>query len=244
MANINYQIGQTKHSIPRADSAASGTKVLAEGIKQLQERIEAEKNSQSTTEIKLDNSNKVNFPGFPYIFEALGEKILVSIDVFKSGYECMTCKGTKTLSSKCYCEAEGHPGLKYSEDDIIEIKETLGEDIGMARAVLVCGECNGDYASLRKESICPECKGLGALLVLPEDSKKLPTTGVVVSRGKYCTRTDFSVGDRIVFGPYAGNMIPTKAGLMFKIMDETQAWCKIEGGEDLGAFDFVIQEKD
>lgn len=244
MGNINYQIGQTKHSIPSPSAASSGTKVLAEGIRQLQERIDAEKAATNTTELTLDNSNKVSFPGFPYKFEALGEKILVSIDVFKSGYECRTCKGKKIVESVCDCEAGNHAGLKYSEADILYIKETLGEDIGMARAQLVCPECNGEYKDFRKGETCPECKGLGALLVLPEDSKKLPTTGVVVSMGKKCTREDFKIGDRILFGPYAGNMIPTKAGLMFKVMDEVQAWCRIEGGEDLAAFDFIIQEKE
>lgn len=237
--DITYAVGGRTQKI-----SPSGTEVLAAGIKQLQERIDEENKAVSSTEIVLDESNEVKFPGFPYIFESLGEKILVSIDIFKSGYECKECRGAKKISYLCPCEKNGHAGLKYSEDDLSAIRASLGEDVALAREGLVCPECNGEYESARGERTCTECKGLGVLLHIPDTSKNLPTTGVVVSRGKYCMRNDFKVGDRILFGPYAGNMIPTKAGLMFKIMDETQAWCKIKGGEDLAAFDFIIQDKE
>lgn len=240
----DYMVGQTKHSIPSKTSAASGTSVLAEGIRQLQERVEAENASKSLTEVKLDSSNKVSFPGFPYLFEAIGEKILVSIDVFKSGYECKFCKGTKTVQKICSCEAFGHAGLKYDEEEIEEIRKSLGDEVANARAALLCPDCNGHFEEQRSTETCPECKGIGHMIILPDESKKLPTTGVVVSMGEACSKKRFKIGDRILFGPYAGNMIPTKAGLMFKILDENQAWCRIEGGEDLAAFDFVIQEKE
>jgi hypothetical protein len=54
---------------------------------------------------------------------------------------------------------------------------------------------------------------------------------------------NFDIGDRILFGPYAGNMIPTKAGTVFKILDWNQAWCRIDGAEDLGAFDFITLDE-
>jgi len=165
-------------------------------VKGMMERIDAENEIKSTVKITLDKSNKVSFPGFKYLFEALGEKVLVSIDVYKSGYECQKCKGKKTVV------------------------------------------VNGLILN------CDACDGKGAILHLPDDSKKLPTTGVVVSMGRDCNqeKLGYKVGDRIIFGPYAGSMIPTKAGLMFKIIDASQAWCTIEGGEDLAAFDFILQE--
>jgi co-chaperonin GroES (HSP10) len=222
--------------------ATSGQATLAKGIVELQKRVEEEKAAASTTEVKLDGTNKVSFPGFEYKFEALGRKILVSIDIFKSGYECKMCKGAKKLQEKCLCETLDRPGFKYSSSHLEEIENSLGLEVANVRRGTVCPICNGDYLSQRRDLDCPECKGQGALLVLPETSKQLPTTGVVVSKGYKCKRTDFKIGDRIVFGPYAGNMIPTKAGLMFKILDEVQAWCKIEGGDDLAAFDFVVQD--
>jgi len=244
MSEINYAVGETKHSIHRPGSPASGTETLAAGVIQLQERIDAENAAKSTTEILLDNSNEVSFPGFPYKFEALGEKILVSIDVFKSGYECRKCKGKKSVHVLCNCEENGHAGVKYGKEELQTIEESLGKEVANARVNMPCPECNGDYVSLRRDETCPECKGLGALLHLPDNSKNLPTTGVVVSMGSSCDpeKLRFKAGDRILFGPYAGSMIPTKAGLMFKILDASQAWCKIKGGEDLAAFDFIIQD--
>jgi len=219
------------------------SETLAKGIVELQKRMEGEKAEASLTTVKLDGTNKVSFPGFEYKFEALGEKILVSIDIFKSGYECKTCLGKKVVNESCECEQHDRPGYKYSNDHLDSIFESLGKEVSDVRLETKCPLCNGDYISRRNTKDCPECKGVGALLVLPDTSKQLPTTGVIVSKGKYCTRTDIAIGDRVVFGPYAGSMIPTKAGLMFKILDESQAWCKIEGGEDLAAFDFVLQDE-
>lgn len=220
--------------------------VLAEGIKQLQERVEQEKRENSAQTITLDKSNKVSFPGYAYKFEASLEKIIVSIDIFKSGYECKTCKGSMKLTEKCPCETTDRPGKKYTNDQLDEVFKTLGETAYRQRAEMTCSTCEGDYEAHRKEITCPECNGRGGLLVLPETSKNLPTTGVVVSMGADCKKhnINYKLGDRVLFGAYAGQMIPTKAGIMFKIMDCTSVMCKIEGGEDLAAFDFVIQEQD
>jgi co-chaperonin GroES (HSP10) len=239
MANkdIVYQMGDKEMRL-----SPSGTELLAEGIKQIHSRVEKENQAKASIEVILDNSNKVAFPGFPYKFEALGEKILVSIDIFKSGYECKICKGKKVIKYFCPCELNGHKGLKYSDDDLKTVAATLGEDIALARQNLVCPECNGEYELKREEKNCEDCKGLGTLLHIPDISKNLPTTGIVVSIGSACKGLSYKIGDRILFGPYAGSMIPTKAGLMFKIIDATQAWARIEGGEDLSAFEFIIQE--
>lgn len=169
-----------------------------QALKEIFERAEAENKAKSAQEIKLDNSNKVSFPGFPYTFEALHEKILVSIDIFKSGYECKECKGTGKIETK------------------------IGREAGFID--------------------CASCNGRGALLVLPENSKNLPTTGVVVSMGRIAKeKADYKIGDRILFGAYAGTMIPTKVGLMFKYMDWNLGVLRIEGAEDMAAFDFILQ---
>jgi hypothetical protein len=176
-----------------------GHNALASGVKEILQRTEAENLAKSSQEIILDDSNKVSFPGYPYVFEALGEKILVSIDIFKSGYECRECQGKKVVE------------IKQGRESVFET--------------------------------CPACKGVGATLVLPDTSKNLPTTGVVVSIGfkaKELINGNYKCGDRILFGPYSGNMIPTKAGLMFKVMDWNAPWTRIKGADDMGAFDFIV----
>jgi len=220
--------------------------ILVEAAVEVLERTEKEKEDLSTQELQLDGTNKIRFPGYPYIFEALGEKIIVSIDVFKSGYECKVCKGKKRIKSVCECEKNEHPGLRYSIEEIDIVRSSISDEIAQARSQMACLECKGDYVAARHDSICPSCKGIGAVLVLPETSKNLPTTGVVVSMGSQCNKEKlgYGIGDRILFGPYAGSMIPTKAGILFKILDAANAWCIIEGAEEMGQFDFILQDSE
>jgi hypothetical protein len=216
--------------------------ILGAGVAQIMQRMEVEQRATSAQEIVLDKSNKVSFPGYPYVFEALGEKILISIDVFKSGYECKLCKGTGRIKRQCECVTCGHPGKKYSSEQIADIRIDLGDSVADARALMNCPECDGEPSVNESNAICEACKGHGALILLPDASKNLPTTGVVVSMGKEArAKADFGIGDRILFGPYAGNMIPTKAGLMFKYMDWNLGSIKIEGADDMAAFDFILQ---
>jgi co-chaperonin GroES (HSP10) len=233
-----------EHVVP--DGTPMALEGLATGVKQLMDRIEKEKEDLSAQELILDDSNEVSFPGFSYKFEASIEKIIVSIDVFKSGYECKVCKGKKKIEVLCSCEAGGHAGLAYGDEEIKAIKESLGNDVADARKTLSCRICSGDYVSKRHTDICTACKGKGAMLILPDDSKNLPTTGVVVSIGSQVPmdKINYKVGSRVLFGPYSGSMIPTKAGLMMKIMDWNSVMCRIKGAEDLAAFDFILQEGD
>jgi co-chaperonin GroES (HSP10) len=195
----------------------------------------------SVKDLVLDGSNKVSFPGFPYTFEGLGERIIVSIDLAVTGYECKTCKGRKRIKHQCECVTCGRSGRKYSLEEIAQISNTLGSAASEARKDIPCSECGGDYKSVEKDELCPDCKGVGATIIIPKTSKNLPQTGVVVSMGAEAkAKAAFKVGDRILFGQYAGGMIPTKAGLMFKYMDWQNALVKIEGAEELAAFDFIL----
>ena len=79
--------------------------------------------NENAQEIVLDGSNKVSFPNFPYLFEALNEKVLVSLDQYKSGYECKTCKGKGTVINECECAKHDRPGMKYTEQQSSDIQE-------------------------------------------------------------------------------------------------------------------------
>lgn len=158
--------------------------------------------NENAQEIKLDGSNTVEFPGFPYKFTALGEKILVSLDQYRSGYECVRCKG---------------------KGKILDLQP--------------------DGSGLLIE--CPECQGKSVReggLIIPDTSKVIASSGIVISMGleaqKKCT--EYKIGDRILFSVHAGSLIPTRTGLGLKQMDWYQAWVKVDGADDLSAFDFVI----
>ena len=196
---------------------------------------------KSSSEIVLDGSNKVTIPGYAYTFEALGERILVSLDIPLSGYECKTCLGKKRIKYQCECVTCGRAGLKYTSEQIESLRKDLGHSVADARASFVCPECGGDPDRVAKDEVCPECKGVGGRVWIPRSAKEFPTTGVVVSMGSIAReKAEFKIGDRILFGFQAGTMIPNKAGLPFKYMDYYNGAIKIEGAEAMAAFDFVL----
>jgi co-chaperonin GroES (HSP10) len=219
--------------------------VGAAGLAEMMKKTDAERARLSSLEVVIDSSNKISFPGYPYKMEALGEKILVSIDVFKSGFECKACNGKGKLDQECTCVSAGRAGKKYSESQLEDVRVSLGEAIALSRAESVCPNCKGDFQSFSRHVECSACKGHGVTLFIPETSKNLPTTGVVVSMGRVAQeKADFKRGDRILFGAYAGDMIPTKLGLMFKCMDWNLAKAVIEGAESMNAFDFILHEEE
>lgn len=201
--------------------------------------------NKDAQEIILDGSNKVSFPDYPYLFEALNEKILVSLDQYKSGYECKTCKGKGTVLKKCDCTSTDRPGFKYSKVQLADITESLGPDISLARTSLPCPDCKGDPESVQQVITCPTCDGKTGLLIIPDTAKMIASSGVVVSMGKVAReKADFKIGDRILFSVHSGSMIPTKSGVHFKQLDWYQAWIRVEGAEELGAFDFIINPEE
>lgn len=198
----------------------------------------------ANTVVVQDGSNKVSIPGFPYIFSAKWDNILVSVDIYKSGYECKECKGVGRIKSHCSCEDTDRPGFRYTNSQLEEFQNTLGVIVTDTRAHILCPSCSGDYITHRVDAPCAACGGKGALIYIPDQSKVLPTTGVIVSVGS-SANPEFKCGMRVLFGAYTGVMIPTKApGIAFKVIRDIQILCEIEGGEDMAAFDFVIPDKE
>lgn len=215
----------------------------AKELVERQVRVTQTKNIQ----VYDDGSNEAAIPGFPYRFKACGDHILVAVDVFKSGYECKECKGKGEMKVKCVCDGSSRPGFKYDQRQVDEYAQTLGPDQADGRALMKCSSCQGDYESQRKVIPCAECGGKGALLHLADQSKALPTTGVIVSLGARVNKGEdvFHVHDRVLFGAFTGVMIPTKApGVVFKVMREHEVLCTIKGGEDMAVFDFVTIDTD
>ena len=213
----------------------------SEQIKEMLERAEKEERSRATTELKLDSTNKATFPGFPYSLEATQDRLLVVIDVFKSGLECKNCGGTGKTSFRCVCEGHDRPGYKYSRAVLASFQDQMVSD---ARSMVKCSECQGDWESHHADMVCDACKGKGAILFIPDEAKKLPTTGVIVSVGPtVLDKKSYSLGKRVLFSPYSGHFIPTQAKVLLKVIDEAQVLLKVEGGEDLGSFEFILEEE-
>jgi hypothetical protein len=112
--------------------------------------------------IKLDGTNvaMINLGEFSYGIEALGERVLVQVDKFRTKYECKDCEGLGRIISLCECESEGHAGKSA------------------ANPMRVCSKCQGDFKSSRVSAICETCKGRGATFFIPDSQRALPTTGI------------------------------------------------------------------
>lgn len=135
--------------------------------------------------------------------EAIEDRILILIDKFRSGYECKDCAETGIYIS-CECERASHPG-----------KNRLGG---------ICKYCDGNYQE-RKGRTCPSCKGTGSTVIMPENARAIPTSGVIVSIGPKCTTR--SIGERVLFGAHTGYYLPFKGNAKIRVMREDEPMCKI-----------------
>lgn len=140
-------------------------------------------------------------------FWALGDRILIEEDKFRSGYECETCEGT----GRTPCQACKGSGAS---------SRTKG-----AR----CSTCEGIGATT-----CVSCAGKGGLLVAPDTAQRRPTTGKVVSTGPDCQT--LTVGDSVLYSNFAGYVIDLdRAGrkVSLRILHEPEILCALEGQLEL-----------
>lgn len=89
-------------------------------------------------------------------FWALGDRVLIEEDPFRSGYECTTCEG------KCRVKCPSCHGTQAKEN---------GKK---------CSECE------EGRILCPSCGGKGGIIVTPDIAQRRPTSGTVVSAGRKC----------------------------------------------------------
>jgi len=150
--------------------------------------------------------------------EAIENKILILIDKFKSGYECKDCEETGIFKS-CECERRGTPG-RYTVGNIDR----------------ECRICDGKYEEMRGKTCLP-CKGTGTTLIIPENSKAIPTSGVIVSTGPLCKTRKIS--ERVLFGAHTGYFLPFKGNAKIRCMREDEPLCLIyslDSNKTLGDF--------
>lgn len=154
--------------------------------------------------------------------ECMGDNIIVIEDRWRSGYECSMCDGNCYLDEPCpVCNGE-------IRDDYI------------------CSACypinqrqNPDFIAQRGKKLCPKCNGLGATIVAPQESKRRPSSGTVVSTGPeviYDERgnilpSHFRIrrGDRVLYTMFAGTVITLKQKEDIRIMHSHEVYCKIYG---------------
>jgi co-chaperonin GroES (HSP10) len=169
-----------------------------------------EENKMSTDNLRENNyeiyeADKLNASQWAVIngteaLRAIGHRILVLEDQFTSGYECKACGGTGHTEEKCkYCN--GTTFYKSNPD-------------GGA-----CPDCEVGTSDGRKSlgyKICPTCKGKTGILVIPDEAKRRPVTGKILSKGKDVT--EFEVGAHVLYTNYTGTDFELKGGVKLRIM--------------------------
>lgn len=147
--------------------------------------------------------------------EAIEDKILVLIDKFKSGYECKDCNETGTYAG-CECTRRGSFGTKENGKICAFRDACARQQLG---------------------TTCRTCQGTGTTLIMPENARAIPTSGVIVSVGPLCKSR--KITERVLFGAHTGYYLPFKGVAKIRVMREDEAMClihAINNNEVLGDF--------
>lgn len=148
--------------------------------------------------------------------EAMFDNVIIEEDKFRHGYECKTCDGV------------GHTGVPCKVCNGSKTRPSLKEGEGL----IPCRSCEsvtntGTLLPSGYET-CQPCKGKGGSLIIPEQSVRRPSTGIVKSAGH--TASHLKVGDRVLYSNHSGHAINFKHKAILRIMHEKEVLCKLHGG--------------
>lgn len=129
-------------------------------------------------------------------FEADADKLVILVDEFRSGYECLTC-----LAKDIRSFGEGGETKQIS---MVPCPECHGNGkrpkAGNPNLLVKCSECEG-----KAVVPCPDCGGRGGLVATPKQSEGAPTTGKIASIGPHVPAGKRQIGERVMFSSYSGN---------------------------------------
>ncbi|HEY1646293.1 MAG TPA: hypothetical protein VGF75_08120 [Candidatus Saccharimonadales bacterium] len=190
----------------------TGTGVtLGSGAVDMYARERAEKLNKGLRIKKEENAIVIN--NVLRLKVVVGDNIMILEDEFKSSYDCKACGGAGKIRINCLkCEGTGY----YGKETIVEhgINKTKSS---------ICGKCDGiGY----KDIDCGACRGKGALVEIPNESRKKPTSGTIVSAGPDVKI--YKVGDRVCYSSFIGHFLPFNANDRVKVMREHEAMCILE----------------
>lgn len=159
-------------------------------------------------------------------FEADADKLIILIDEFRSGHECLTClaKDIRMVTAD-------------RQVSFIQCDECKGKGrrhkVGNKSILVKCTECDGLGAVP-----CPDCGGRGGLIAVPKESEGAPTTGKIVSIGPLVAEGKRKLADRVMFASFAGNQYDLNAKkstgeeveIHLRILRDDEVLTKLHGG--------------
>jgi co-chaperonin GroES (HSP10) len=180
-----------------------------------QSQLDREDKPINAIEVSTEVDNVIFIVGGKLGLEAIGNKILILIDKFKSGYECKDCNETGLFNS-CACTKLGSFGVKEN-GRTCHFKEACERQV--------------------VGSTCRTCNGTGTTIKIPDNAKAIPTSGVIVSIGPEVTLR--KIGERVLFGAHTGYFLPFKGNAKIRCMREDEPLCLIfslDTKQQLGEF--------
>jgi co-chaperonin GroES (HSP10) len=178
-----------------------GSLSYREGLGELVDRHDKELRRKYSIDYEVDETkNLVLVVGGKIALRAIEDKIIILLDKFKSGYECSMCGGS----------GEGRRCI-----DCVEGVNSRG---------FKCKVCDG-VPDRWVGKTCPQCKGRGSTIIIPDSAKALPTSGTIVSVGPDCKSR--KVGQRVVFGAHVGFFLPFKGNVRLRMMREYEPLCEL-----------------
>lgn len=170
-----------------------------ESLGDLVGRADKEQRRKFSTDYEVDEEkNLVLVVGGKIALQATEDKIIILLDKFKSGFECSFCGG----------DGRGRRCV-----DCINGVNSRG---------FKCKICDGEPDRWIGKT-CPQCKGKGSTIIIPDSAKALPTSGTIVSVGPECKKR--KVGERVVFGVHTGFFLPFKGNVRLRLMREYEPLC-------------------
>jgi len=185
-----------------------------------------------------------------FVLEVIGDRLAIEEDKFRTGRECKSCDGDGYTSANCpMCVERGYPpGVEATADD---------------NTAIPCRLCTSQHgrgvfglALGKGKKTCEECNGKGALIVLPQETERRTTTGVIRSagpdiskcplchgkqifEGNLCERCEGSgtllkVGDRVIFTIFAGTGIHFMHKGTCRVCHENEIMGKVYGKRNIG----------
>lgn len=157
---------------------------------------------------------------------AVGTNIIVKEDRFKTGYECKVCDGT--CRSKVVC-----PRCKGEKTVKAQSLDEKSEGLVPCKACCILSDTGNMIPS--GFIPCETCKGKGGSLIVPQESMRRPSSGVIVSTGEDVASTSKLIcGDRVLYSNHAGHAMNFKQKTVFRIMHAHEVLATLKGLGDIG----------